>query len=341
MGGSNGDICDVRFCSDDIPERDRLAYVREVYGRAIVKHDIEPCRDSPFYWRSALRTMPGLGLASSVVSAVRTCRTPEQIDSDDLVLNATVAGRRIVRQLGREAIAGPGEVVVSRSADVGACAVEADSWLVNIRVPCVALAPMLADIDAVLVRPLPTAAGPLSLLLGYIGALQTIDALEWPRMRHFAVAHVHDLVALALGATRDAAVLAHGRGLRAARLRAVKADIIANLGAREVSLAAVAARHNISPSYVRKLFEGAGTSFTDFVLSERLARAHRLLADPHSAGRTIGDIAFAAGFGDLSYFNRAFRRRFGDTPSGVRAGANGMLEHDLEQIMLHEQDRAG
>src|ERR1700747_1416491 len=44
MGGSDGDICDVRFCSDDIPERDRLAYVREVDGRAMVKHDIAPGR---------------------------------------------------------------------------------------------------------------------------------------------------------------------------------------------------------------------------------------------------------------------------------------------------------
>ena len=112
------------------------------------------------------------------------------------------------------------------------------------------------------------------------------------------------------------------RGARAARLRAVKADVMANLGARGLSLAAVAARHNISPSYVRKLFEGEGTSFTDFVLNERLARAHRLLADPRHAGRTVGNIALEAGFGDLSYFNRAFRRRFGDTPSGIRAQAS-------------------
>ena len=39
--------------------------------------------------------LPGLGLASTLVSAVGTRRTPEQVDSDDLVLNVTVAGRRI------------------------------------------------------------------------------------------------------------------------------------------------------------------------------------------------------------------------------------------------------
>jgi transcriptional regulator GlxA family with amidase domain len=35
----------------------------------------------------------------------------------------------------------------------------------------------------------------------------------------------------------------------------------------------------------------------------------------------IIDIVFAAGFGDASHFNRVFRRRFGDTPSGVRTAA--------------------
>ena len=38
-------------------------------------------------------------------------------------------------------------------------------------------------------------------------------------------------------------------------------------------------------------------------------------------GVRIADIALESGFADLSQFNRAFRRRFGDTPSGMRAEA--------------------
>ena len=49
------------------------------------------------------------------------------------------------------------------------------------------------------------------------------------------------------------------------------------------------------------------------------ARAHHMLSNPLLAERTISTIAYEAGFGDLSHFNRAFRRRYGETPSDVRA----------------------
>jgi AraC-like DNA-binding protein len=43
-----------------------------------------------------------------------------------------------------------------------------------------------------------------------------------------------------------------------------------------------------------------------------------MLADPRHADRAISTIVYDAGFGDLSTFNREFRRRFGATPSDVR-----------------------
>src|SRR6266852_2184263 len=69
------------------------------------------------------------------------------------------------------------------------------------------------------------------------------------------------------------------------------------------------------------LFEGEGTTFTEFVTGQRLARAYRMLTDPRLALRSITSVAFDSGFGDLSHFTRTFRRRFGDTPSDVRTEA--------------------
>jgi AraC-like DNA-binding protein len=66
-------------------------------------------------------------------------------------------------------------------------------------------------------------------------------------------------------------------------------------------------------------FESEGSSFSEWVLGERLVRAHRMLTDPRFAGRGIASVAFDARFGDVSYFNRSFRRRFGATPSEIRA----------------------
>jgi AraC-like DNA-binding protein len=45
------------------------------------------------------------------------------------------------------------------------------------------------------------------------------------------------------------------------------------------------------------------------------------LRDPRATRLKISEIALEAGFPDLSHFNRSFRRRFGNTPSAVRADA--------------------
>ncbi len=64
-------------------------------------------------------------------------------------------------------------------------------------------------------------------------------------------------------------------------------------------------------------------AFSEFVLRMRLMRAHRMLSDVRCAGLNISTIAYAVGFGDLSYFNRSFRNRFGLTPSGLRHSRRG------------------
>jgi AraC-like DNA-binding protein len=114
---------------------------------------------------------------------------------------------------------------------------------------------------------------------------------------------------------------AEGRRMRAARLGAIKADIGEHLACRELTAGAVAGRHGITPRYVQRLFGQEGTTFSEFVLAQRLTQARRMLSDGLYAGWSITAIAFEAGFGDLSYFDRSFRRRYAASPSDVRKAA--------------------
>jgi len=107
-------------------------------------------------------------------------------------------------------------------------------------------------------------------------------------------------------------------GVRAARLNEIKNHILGNLRQHGLSIHAVANRHGISVSYVRQLFAAEDTTFTEFVLQQRLAAADAMLRDPHFADRSVTAIAFEAGFGDVAYFNRIFRRRFGKKPADAR-----------------------
>ena len=79
----------------------------------------------------------------------------------------------------------------------------------------------------------------LKLLVGYLESARNTHALTAPELQHAVVAHIYDLMAVALGATREASEVAHGRGLRAAHLRAAKAFILHNICRQDLSAGAL------------------------------------------------------------------------------------------------------
>jgi AraC-like DNA-binding protein len=319
MRATNGDFGSFRFSSEELRAVDRVPFYWDVIGRMWARVDFEPVGEN-FYCDARFCRFPDLNLACIEGSAARVNRTRKMAEgSDKLVLATNLRGAATYSQLGREATISAGSAVLISDAEAHRMERTTSRFLM-IGVPRAVLASMLSKPDAALMSVIPSSIEPLRLLAGYIDLLIKDSTLvETTELRRLAVNHVHDLVALSLGATRDAADIAAGRGLRAARMRAIKADIAQNLEG-DVTVAALSVRHRISPRYIRKLFEGENTSLSQFVLGQRLTRVHRMLADPLHADRTIADIALAVGFGDLSTFNREFRRRFGVTPSDVRRG---------------------
>jgi AraC-like DNA-binding protein len=80
----------------------------------------------------------------------------------------------------------------------------------------------------------------------------------------------------------------------------------------------VARELNLSVRYVNDLLAETGRSFAEHMLELRLEHVRKALSDPAHNVRRVSDIAYAAGFSDISYFNRCFRRRFGCTPGSLR-----------------------
>jgi AraC-like DNA-binding protein len=299
-----------------------MAYWREEFGRFVIKLDIDPLGENPFHCDVILTRMPGLTLMSGVCSQVQYRATASLISQNDdtigIIRNANTAH---VDHMNRESTLGTGDGTLLSWTDPLTFTLPAGaaSNLVRLSRPVLqALAPGLNDAYN---RVIPAQSDALGLLFGYLKILEDQQATATAELQHVVVTHIYDLAALALGASRDTAELAKDRGLRAARLRAIKEDISARLSEPGLSLDGIAQRHRVSPRYVQKLFETEGTSFSDHVRAGRLARAYRMLRDPRLSHVSISSIAYDCGFGDITAFNRTFRRHYNASPSDVRHSA--------------------
>jgi AraC-like DNA-binding protein len=262
---------------------------------------------------------------TTLTHGIDTHRTRELLSdgSDDLVLTIQQASEASVTQCGREVIANAGAGVLTSNADVSAMAFGGPSKFVSIAVSRRIITAMAPGAEDAIAKPTHLDPAVLPLLVSYLGILEDRSVVQSPEVARAVSLHIHDLCALAIGASRDADEFARGRGLRVARLRMLKDDIAQHLTHGSVTAADLARRHRVTPRYVHKLFESEGISLSHFVRAQRLALVHRSLSNPSLAGRTIGALAFEAGYGDLSTFNHDFRRHYGMTPSTLRAAVLG------------------
>jgi AraC-like DNA-binding protein len=309
-------ISSFRFSTVKLPMRVRGLAVREMHERGVLP--LEPLPGRAVHVEIGKWFLPGAGILSGTLAGLRQESFPMAEPSDDLFVGVNVAGRSFAVQRGREITLEGGNAALFSSTD-GPFTISRPTPVrfIGVRVPRRAVLPLIRGRELIGMRVIPHTE-PVKLLTTYARAVIDTQLLASPDACRLIVSHLHDLVALGLGATRDAAEAADGGGVRAARLQAIKADIEANFADDALTLSALAARHGVTPRYVHKLFERDGISYTQFVLRLRLECAHRRLRDPRWTERSISTIAYDVGFGDLSYFNRTFRRQYGATPSDVR-----------------------
>lgn len=313
----------MRFAFADVAEREQPTLLRDCFARVGVHYEFSPLRDAPFQVDLAFNALPGLQMAFGALHASRNrgARELAAEGTDDIVLTVNLEGAHRIEQLGREVVLADGEAVFTSCADASSITQPPPGQMLVLRFPKARFAPLVSGIEDRCVRTVPRDLPALRLLRNYAEVAWDAQAKAAPDLQQCFVTHVYDLMAVMMGATLDSAAIAQERGMQAARLHAVKQDIDRSLASPSLSVAALALRHCCTARSIQRMFETEGTTFTDYVLAQRLARAHRLLGDPRRGPEKISAVALDCGFGDVSYFNRVFRRRFGAAPSDVRAQA--------------------
>ncbi len=306
------DACSaLRITTGGLPASRRLPALRELFDRSIGM-EIAAARDQTVDLQ--IHAVPGLRRAQMRRPFTAQAARPAArlADGDDTVcLMVKTGGHMALRQGRQEAVPddGDGMLLVYRQPSQLNFR---DATYLSVRVPLQALA-MQVDVEAAAGRRIPGNTAALMLLRHYVESLP--GRIDDRALGGLVATHVHDLMALALGASGEGREIARGRGVRAARLEAIKADLARDVG---LTIDEIARRQGVTPRYVHMLFEAQGTTFGEFVTVRKLHAARVMLLSPRYAGWTIAGIAFEAGFRDLSHFNRRFRRQFGATPSEVR-----------------------
>ena len=102
-------------------------------------------------------------------------------------------------------------------------------------------------------------------------------------------------------------------------LQRIKDFIDRNLVRPDLTVSIIARRMGCSVRYIYRAFEAECRTPSDYIWDQRLQRAAAQLREAGGYAGEISEIAFALGFSSSAHFSRAFRNRYGASPSQWRS----------------------
>jgi len=329
MGSGAETMGKIVFSTDDLPpelsEEARIRLWRDTCANTVGSGDLTALPDVPFSQRWEFLPLGSvfLGRSSGTMrTMVRSKRQAEASGIDHYEFSFVTSATPVTRtQRGHDAVYRAGEVAFQNSTDAVALKANAPASWLGAMVPRHQLNELVRFADDCVDQRFDPNSPVARYLQKYIALLLDDDAIEDdPLLPDHIATSLIDLVALAVGARGHEAALAKARGLRAARIKAILAEIRNGFAQTTFSAETVAQNLGLSDRYVQDLLQETGTSLSERVLEMRLQMARKMLTDHRNDARKVTDIALACGFNEVSHFNRCFRRRFGASPTQYRGG---------------------
>lgn len=305
-----------------LPQTERTAYWVDAVCDAYVQLECEPLGTrGRIDGEIRLERLSTLQLSRVTASAQQVRRTPRQIaraSEDFFLVSIQSRGAGQVHQDGRCAHLAPGDFALYDSTRPYELVFGADFQQIVLMLPGPALRAELRGTEGLTARPVSGRRGAGHLMIEMIRTLaQDIATLEPASAA--AVAHSVTQILVAGLRTLPAAQPAPVSSLKALHRAQIKAHVQQHLADPALDVARIAAALRLSPSSVHRVFAGEPCSVSEWIWGQRLERLARDLADPALRGRSVSALAFALGFNDAAHVSRAFKARFGCTPSEHRS----------------------
>lgn len=311
-----------RFNTGQVPRHGRFETFRDMLVRRWLELDVDTERPADYRCNLDVRTIGCATIANITSAACLTRRTEVQANHgrDQLLIMMLHSGSLVGQQGRVEFSLAPGDAILLDCRAPGFIQSGTDFEATSVLLDRRALQPILSGHSAMLTRRLGENEPELRLFAGYVRGMHAVDIADDTLRRMFG-RHIADLTGLMCRPYVESEAISASDGLKAARLHQLLGVIREQATSTDLSAAAAGRAIGISTRYVHQLLERTGHTFHEHLMETRLQRAHELLSDWRAIGMRIGEIAAMAGFADVSHFNRAFRRRFGERPRDVRARA--------------------
>ena len=313
------------YSFNDLPAQEQFDAWRETVSNAFVPLDAKSHTPTAFTGNLLSEAIGSLQVSEVTGGAVEVHRTPEAIRRSDpgyLKLGMQIRGYCVLSQDDREAALTPGDFSIYDTRRPYQVSFERDFAQLVVMFPreLIHLRPdAMKDMTARRVSGRRGVGGLVSQFL--VGIAEQLRGVEELAANQQLSNGVLNLLAAALSEQLGCESNVPPETHRAALVLQIKSFIDARLYDSELSSAMIARAHNISARYLPKIFEGEGTTATEWIRRRRLEHCRRDLADPRNSSTPIATIAAQWGLLDSSYFSKLFKTTYGISPREYRAQA--------------------
>ena len=314
------------FSTDALPPGDRFDAWRETFALTLARVDVTTPDRAAFRASARIHPLGALRLIDFDLGPMSLIRTPELLRDGDDDFSLVICCEGSFRAVGPGGegvvIRDGGAALVSHRLPGGTMSAGANQDI-SLAIPRKALGQALHDPDRAVAMPAVGGQAAMGLLSHYVRHLMHVAEQTPPDLWPLVEGHILDLVARAYDPAGEWARSNANGGAKAALRQQLVGAMAERFADPAISPAAFARLLGISSRQVHVLLEETGQTYSEHIRELRLQAARRMLESPRHLNRRVIDIALTAGFSDLSYFNRRFRARFGDTPQAFRPRNGG------------------